>query len=73
MISRKIKTLSVAVVAAALITTPALARTVSKTTASANHGYSANTVVGIDGKVLGADPDANIRFQLLREGPFDAS
>jgi hypothetical protein len=32
----------------------------------------ANTVVGSDGKVIGADPDANIRFQLQREGHFDA-
>jgi len=27
-----------------------------------------HTVVGWDGRVLGADPDRNIRFQLMRDG-----
>jgi hypothetical protein len=76
MISRKIKLLSIAVGAAALVATPALASTVHQKAASAEQAYAqaygANTVVGSDGKVIGADPDANIRFQLLREGHFDA-
>jgi hypothetical protein len=80
MISRKMKLLSVAIGAAALIATPALARTVHKQApsasqayASADQAYGANTVVGLDGKVIGRDPDANIRFQLLREGLLDAN
>jgi hypothetical protein len=84
MISQKMKLLSVVVGAAALIVTPALAGTIHKRTsvafnayASADRAYGANAyganiVVGMDGKIIGADPDPNIRFQLLREGHFDA-
>jgi hypothetical protein len=72
MISRKMKLLSIAVGAAALVATPALASTVHQKAASTAQAYGANTVVESDGKVIGADPDANIRFQLLREGHFDA-
>ena len=31
-------------------------------------GYSGSPVVVVDGKVIGADPDAFIRGQLLRAG-----
>ena len=76
MIARKIKLLLATVGAAALIASPALARTLHNAAAPADQAYAqaygANTVVGSDGKVIGADPDANIRFQLQREGHFDA-
>jgi hypothetical protein len=55
MMSRKMKFLSAAVGAAALIATVALARAVHTQTASAHQ------VSGSDGKVIGADPDQNIR------------
>ena len=55
MISRKMKFLSAAVGAAALIATVALARTVHTQTASAHQVSSS------DGKVIGADPEQNIR------------
>jgi hypothetical protein len=77
MISRKMKLLSAAVGVASLIASPALARTVHNTASEADQSYDqsyrANTVVGSDSKVIGTDPDANIRFQLLREGHLDAN
>jgi hypothetical protein len=67
------KLLSAAVGVAILIATPAFATTVHK--GKASHAYAsqtqqphdANTVFGWDGRVLGADPDPNIRFQLMRD------
>jgi hypothetical protein len=73
-----IKYLSVVVSAAALFATPALASSAHhKGKASATDSYassnvydpahSRDAVVSSDGKVLGADPDPNIQFQLLRD------
>jgi hypothetical protein len=57
MIARKMKLLSAAVCAAALIATPALARMVHARAPAANQAH------GSDGKVIGADPGQNIRSQ----------
>jgi hypothetical protein len=78
----KIKLLSAAVAATVLMASPAFAAsTVHKgkvsrpDAASSSYAYAsqsqqpygANTVVGWDGRVLGSDPDPNIRFQLMRD------
>ena len=79
MISRKVNLLSIVVGAAAMIATPALASTAHKRAplateayASADKAYGANaqassgnTVVRWDGRMMGGDPDANVRFQLM--------
>ena len=77
MIAGKMKLLSAVVSAVALIATPALASKVKKgkesgfnAYASSQQPHGANTVIGSDGKILGADPDPNIRFQLMREENF---
>ncbi len=72
MTSTKIRLLLVAAGAAALITTPALAATTHKgralqAYASQSQPDAANTVIGWDGRVLGTDPDPNIRLQLMRD------
>jgi hypothetical protein len=88
MTSHPIKFLSAAMAAAALIATPALARTTKSHAAMAQERYApagmaspfqgsyaaadraplgANTVVSPEGRVLGADPDPNIRFEILRD------
>jgi len=61
-----------AVALAALASSPALAKT-HHTSAAAEQSYASaataagpNTVVE-DGQVVGADPDPNIRFQLMRD------
>jgi hypothetical protein len=82
MMARKMKLLSVFVGAVALIATPALARTVHKRAgsasdayayayASADRAYGASTIVRWDGRVVGRDPDANVRVQLLRDAFAD--
>ena len=48
---------------AALIATPALAGQAQ----TKDPTKDPNTVVRWDGKIAGKDPDANIRFQLLRD------
>jgi hypothetical protein len=75
MMSRKTKLVLAAVGTAVLLTTPAFAAKVHKAKKSANpyasyasdRAYGANTVYGLEGQVLGTDPDPNIRFQLLRD------
>ena len=78
MMPRRTKLVLAAVATAALLTTPTFAATVHKAKKSANaanayasyasdRAYGANTVVGLEGTVLGTDPDPNIRFQLLRD------
>ena len=72
---RSKKLLSVAVGAAVLIATPALASKAHKKktagprthTSQTQLSYDANTIYGWEGQYRGADPDANIRFQLLRD------
>jgi hypothetical protein len=75
--SHTMKLALIAVGTATLIANPAFARTaprhalaseafasVSETPGSPNGVYM---VVGWDGRVVGADPDRNIRFQLMRD------
>lgn len=61
MMSARLKLFSLAVGAAALFATPSLARVTQGVPASSD------TVFRPDGKIVGADPDVNIRFQLLRD------
>jgi len=56
-----------AVALAALVAAPAVAKTRPQHQTSQVPAYSHNEVVQ-DGKVLGADPDANVRGQILRDG-----
>jgi hypothetical protein len=58
MMCPRLKLFALTVGAAALFATPSLAR-VAPT--------SSDTVFRPDGKIVGADPDLNIRFQLLRD------
>ncbi len=77
MISRTMKLALVAAGAATLIANPAFARTAYKRTlateafAMAFDAYASPkgvySVIGWDGRVAGADPDRNIRFQLMRD------
>jgi hypothetical protein len=67
------KLLSTAIALAALVGTPALAATVHKgktshaAYASQTQPDATNMIIGWDGRVLGTDPDPNIRFQLMRD------
>jgi len=72
MMSRKTKLVLAAVGTAALLIPPAFAAKVHRAKKSADpyasdRAYGANTVFGLEGQVLGTDPDPNIRFQLLRD------
>ncbi|MGB6348679.1 MAG: hypothetical protein WBG10_01505 [Pseudolabrys sp.] len=73
MISNKVKLLSAAVAAAALMASPALAASkthkakVPYSNAYAFQPQQARELVGWEGQYLGTDPDPNIRFQLLRD------
>jgi len=62
--------------AATMIANPAFARTVNKHALATEafayaydmpSSYRVVTVVGWDGRTVGADPDRNIRFQLMRD------
>ena len=74
MMSRAITLLSVSVVMSALIATSTLAHTLQNGAPSAAEAYTsidpygAYSVTRWDGKVVGADPDVNVRFQLMRDG-----
>jgi len=67
------KLLSAGIALAALVVTPALATTVHKgktshaAYASQPQPDSAGMIIGWDGRLLGTDPDPNIRFQLMRD------
>jgi len=75
MIAGKMKLLSAFVGAVVFLATPALAskahkREVSSPKAHASQSQRAsdvNSVYGWDGRYRGADPDPNIRFQLMRD------
>lgn len=73
MMSSKIKALSIGVAAAALIATPAIAGKAhkKKTAPNANttqtQPVDGKAIYSWDGRYRGWDPDANIRFQLLRD------
>ena len=75
--SRTMKLVLVAASAATFIGSPAFANTAHKR-APATEAYAmasdtnaspkgVYTVIGWDGRVAGADPDRNIRFQLMRD------
>ena len=62
--------------AATMIANPVFARTVNKHALAAEafayaydmpSSYRVVTVVGWDGRTVGADPDRSIRFQLMRD------
>jgi hypothetical protein len=75
MMSGKMKLLSAVVSAAALIATPAVASKPHKKRVSGPDAYSSQTQRAYDGNAIygwagqyrGWDPDANIRFQLMRD------
>ena len=77
MLSRTMKLALVAVAAVILTANPAFARTTHKqmlaTEAFASVAdmpgspASVYVVIGWDGRIVGADPDRNIRFQLMRD------
>jgi hypothetical protein len=70
MIAGQIRVLSVAVVLAPLIVAPAQAENVAKKKTPAPRVATSQTqapIYGWAGQYRGTDPDANIRFQLLRD------
>jgi hypothetical protein len=67
MILSKMTLFGAAVVAAAVIGSGALA-CFHNGAATADHGNATNYVVGQDGKLIGATPNASIRSQWEREG-----
>lgn len=69
MIMRKINVFLAAVGLVALIGLPALAYRIHNGAAlAADQGFSANTVFGPDGKLIGAAANPSIRSQLQRDG-----
>jgi hypothetical protein len=67
------KLLSAGIALAAVVGTPAFATTVHKAKTS-HAAYASQTqpdyggmIIGWDGRLLGTDPDPNIRFQLMRD------
>lgn len=76
MLSRTLKLALIAAGTVTLIANPAFARTAQKRVV-ANEAFASVSempgslggvyVVGWDGRVAGADPDRNIRFQLMRD------
>jgi hypothetical protein len=77
MLSRTMKLALIAIGTVTLIANPAFARTAQKRVV-ANEAFASVSempgslggvyvVVGWDGRVAGADPDRNIRFQLMRD------
>jgi hypothetical protein len=73
MLSRNLTIVSAILGAAALLTTPAFAAKESKKKVAAPKAHvshaqrSPDGVYAWDGRYLGADPDPNIRFQLMRD------
>ena len=77
MLSHTMKLALLAVGSATLIANPASARTAAKHVLATEAFASVSempgslggvySVVGWDGRVVGADPDRNIRFQLMRD------
>jgi hypothetical protein len=68
MIMRKMKVFLAAVAVVALVGLPALAYRIHNEAASDHQGFSANTLFGPDGKLIGAAANLSIRTQLQREG-----
>jgi len=77
MTSRAMTLLSTSVLLSALITTPTFASMQLNRAEPGPEAYSfidqngAQSVVRWDGHVVGADPDASVRFQLMRDGFAD--
>jgi patatin-like phospholipase/acyl hydrolase len=70
------KKIVTALVFAAFAAAPAFAATHHKKADQADSAYAAATdpnVVIVDGKVVGADPDANIRLNLRRDPQLQAN
>ena len=70
------KKLVTALVFAAFAAAPAFAATHHKKADDASGAYAAATdpnVVIVDGKVVGADPDANVRLNLRRDPELQAN
>ena len=74
MTTRAMIVISASIATSALFVTPTLARTLVNRVEPAPEAYSfidqsgAQAVVRWDGHVVGADPDENVRFQLMRDG-----
>lgn len=68
MMARQMKFLLAAIGMATVIAALAVARTVHTRAAPADQRYGANTIVGSDGKLIGAAASLSIRSQLQREG-----
>jgi hypothetical protein len=66
-----LKVLLSAAAVAALASTPVFAASHVRHQAPAAPAYS-NTVVAPNGQVIGADPDAQIRSEMLRDWPTSA-
>jgi hypothetical protein len=67
---RKMKKLLTAVAFAALVATPALAKTHHMTAPASADSYafaSGPDAVIVNGEVIGADPDPNVRLQIERD------
>jgi len=70
------KKLITALTLATLVASPALAKTHHMAAPAADDAYAsvaAPNAVVVDGQVVGADPDPNIRFQLERDSGLPAS
>ena len=64
---RSVKVALAVAVAMAAIANPAFAQKKKALEAYASASQGQNIVVGWDGRVVGTDPDKNIRFQLMRD------
>jgi hypothetical protein len=78
MISARTTLLSIAIGVAALIATPAMAGPGGSVATPASESYTmdaaayaANPVARWDGKIVGRDPDVNVRYELRRDGFAD--
>ncbi len=73
MIPRNMTFVSAIIAAAALLATPAFAAKETKKKAAAAKAHATQTqrtpngIYSWDGRYLGADPDPNIRFQIMRD------
>jgi hypothetical protein len=65
--THSLKTILSAVGVAALIASPALAKPRTHVQAQQPAVVSSDAVVAPNGRVIGADPDANIRAEMLRD------
>ena len=66
--NKSLNVLLSAVALAALAAAPAVAKSHAQERANTQPPAYVNDQVVVDGKVIGADPDAHIRIQLRRDG-----